>query len=158
MRLYSPLTIATALCILLVSACEDSYTICEQPKQVNYQARFFTRNGAAEVPATPTALTLTFPGATTFIYNQQPNVPLLLLGLSPSADSVKYFIRVNNALPADTMTLFYNNTTQNLGPECGDIMVHNFTRVHTTTNTLDSVKIVAPSVNNVVRENLRIYY
>jgi Family of unknown function (DUF6452) len=111
-----------------------------------------------DVPSTPPALTLTFPGATTFIYNQQMGVPALSLGLSPVADSVKYVIRLSNTLPADTLTLHYTNGMQNLGPECGDITIHNFTWLRTTTNTLDSVKIVAPGVNNIPKENLRIYY
>jgi hypothetical protein len=158
MRLYNQLSIITALCALVLCACEDNYTICNQSKQVNYRAGFYTKNGAVDVPTAPAALTLTFPGTSNFIYSQQPNIPFLLLGLNPAADSIQYLIRVGNTLPADTITFFYTNGNQDLGSECGVITVHNFTRVRTTTNTLDSIRIVAPVVNNTEQENLRIYY
>jgi hypothetical protein len=158
MRFFSYSNIALFFLPILAVSCKDNYTICDQSKQVNYKAGFYTKNGSVDVPSTPAALTLSFPGATTFIYNQQIGVSSLSLGLSPIADSVKYVIKLSNALPSDTLTLFYTNAQQNLGPECGNINVHNFTRVHTTINTLDSVKIVAASVNNIPKENLRIYY
>jgi hypothetical protein len=146
--------------LLLALSCEDNYTICDKPKQVNYKAGFYTKNGSLDVPTVPAALTLTFPGASTFIYNQQPGIPALFLALSPASasDSVKYFIKLGNTLPADTISLYYNNVNQNLGPECGDITVHLLSRAVTTTHTIDSVKIVAPLVDNVVKENFKIYY
>jgi hypothetical protein len=148
--------IAAAACFFAIS-CKDNYTICNEPKTVNYKAGFYNKNGAVDVPVTPTALTLTFPGATTFIYNQQPGISSLVLALNPTADSVKYFIQVNG-LPADTVTFVYTTAQQTLSPECGDITVHNFIRTRTTTHTVDSVKIVASSVNNVLKENLKVYY
>lgn len=150
--------IAIISCLVFAVSCEDSYTICDQSTQVSYKAGFYTKNGSVDVPSTPAALTLTFPGATTFIYNQQPGIGFFLLSLSPGADSVKYYIKIDNSLPADTLTLRYTNAQQTLSPECGTINIHNLTWAHTTKNTLDSVKIVANSVNNVVKENLRIYF
>jgi hypothetical protein len=158
MRFPTYTIISIVFCLAFVVSCKDNYTICDQSKQVNYKAGFYTKNGSVDVPSTPAALTLSFPGATTFIYNQQMGVSSLSLGLSPVADSVKYVIKISNALPSDTLTLFYTTGLLNLGPECGDITVHNFTRAYTTTNTLDSVKIVAASVNNIPKENLKIYY
>lgn len=159
-RLYSYTNTALSLCVLLILmvSCKDSYTICDQSKQVNYKAGFYTKSGTVDVPTVPTSLTLTFPGASTFIYNQQLGISSFSLGLSPVVDSVKYVIKISNTLPSDTLTLRYTNGRLNLGPDCGDIDIQNFTWAHTTTNTLDSVKIVAASVNNVPKENLRIYY
>jgi hypothetical protein len=148
--------IATMLSFFAVS-CKDNYTICNESKIVNYKAGFYSKNGAVDVPVTPTALTLTFPGATNFIYNQQGGIASLVLALNPTVDSLRYFIQVNS-LPADTITFVYTTAQQTLSPECGDITVHNLTRARTTTHTLDSVKIVAPSVNNALKENLKIYY
>lgn len=139
-------------------SCKDSYTICDQSKQVNFKAGFYTKSGGVDVPSVPTSLTLTFPGASTFIYNQSAGISSLSLGLSPVVDSIKYVIKISNTLPSDTLTLRYTNGLQNLGPECGDIAIQNLTWAHTTTNTLDSIKIVAASVNNIPKENLRIYY
>jgi Family of unknown function (DUF6452) len=158
MRFYSYSIIALFFVLVLAVSCKDNYTICDQSKQVNYRAGFYTKSGSVDVPSTPPALTLSFPGLTTFIYNQQVGISSLSLGLSPVADSIKYVIKLSNALPADTITFYYTNGVQNLGPECGDIAIHNFTWARTTNNTLDSVKIVAPSVNNIPKENLRIYY
>jgi Family of unknown function (DUF6452) len=148
--------IAAALSLFAVS-CKDNYTICNESKTVNYKAGFYNKSGTLDVPVTPSTLTLTFPGATTFIYNQQAGIASLVLALNPTTDSLKYFIQVNSQ-PADTITFVYTSAQQTLSPECGDITVHNFTRVRTTTHTLDSVKIVASSVNNVLKENLKIYY
>jgi Family of unknown function (DUF6452) len=148
--------IAVVLCFFAVS-CKDNYTICDQSKIVNYKAGFYNKSGAIDVPVTPTALTLTFPGATTFIYNQQGGISSLILALNPTTDSLRYFIKVNS-LPADTITFVYTTGQLTLSPECGDITVHNLTRAWTTTHTLDSVKIVSPGVNNVLKENLKIYY
>jgi Family of unknown function (DUF6452) len=158
MRFYSYSIIALFFLLVLAVSCKDNYTICDQSKQVNYRAGFYTKSGSVDVPSTPTALTLTFPGATTFIYNQQMGVSALSLGLNPVADSVQYVIKISNTLPSDTLTFRYTNGQQNLGPECGDITIHNFTWARTTTHTLDSVKIVAPGVNNSPKENMRIYY
>jgi hypothetical protein len=155
-RIYQ-LAAATVFISLFAVSCKDNYTICDQSKTVNYKAGFYNKSGSLDVPVTPASLTLTFPGATTFIYNQQAGVSSLVLALNPTTDSIKYFMQVNN-LPADTITFVYTNGQQTLSPECGDITVHNFTRAWTTTHTLDSVKIVAPAVNNVVKENLKIYY
>jgi Family of unknown function (DUF6452) len=157
MNSFNKLTVAAAVISLFAVSCKDNYTICDQSKIVNYKAGFYNKNGAVEVPVTPTALTLTFPGATTFIYNQQGGIASLILALNPTTDSLKYFIKVNS-LPADTITFVYTTGLQTLSPECGDITVHNLTRAWTTTHTLDSVKIVSPAVNNVLRENLKIYY
>jgi Family of unknown function (DUF6452) len=148
--------IAVVSCFFVVS-CKDNYTICDQSKIVNYKAGFYSKSGAIEVPVTPTALTLTFPGATTFIYNQSAGISSLILALNPTTDSLKYFIQVNG-LPADTITFVYTTGQLTLSPECGDITIHNFTRASTTTHTLDSVKIVSPVVNNLQKENLKIYY
>lgn len=150
--------ISIICCLVFAVSCKDTYTICDQSKQVSYKAGFYTKNGSVDVPSTPAALTLTFPGATTFIYNQQPGIGSFLLGLSPGADSVQYYIKIDNSLPADTLTLRYTNAQQTLSPECGTINIHNLTGARTTTNTLDSVKLVASLVNNVPRENLRIYF
>jgi hypothetical protein len=148
--------IVLALAFFAVS-CKDNYTICDQSKIVNYKAGFYNKNGAIDVPVTPNALTLTFPGATTYIYNQQGGIASLALALNPTTDSLKYFIQVNS-LPADTITFVYTTGQLTLSPECGDITVHNLTRAWTTTHTLDSVKIVSQAVNNVLKENLKIYY
>jgi Family of unknown function (DUF6452) len=157
MNRINKLTVTAIILSLFAVSCEDNYTICDQSKIVNYKAGFYNKSGTIDVPVTPTTLTLTFPGATTFIYNQQGGISSLILALNPTTDSLRYFIKVNS-LPADTITFVYTTGQQTLSPECGDITIHNLTRAWTTTHTLDSVKIVAPSVNNMLKENLKIYY
>ncbi len=150
--------IAVASLLLLTIGCKDTYTLCEESTTVNYKAGFYNKNGAADIPVTPSSLTLTFPGISTFIYNKQQGVSTLVLALNPTTDSLKYFIKVAETLPADTITFVYSTGIQQLSPECGSITTHNLTRAATTTHTLDSVKIMAPAVNNIPAENIRIYY
>jgi Family of unknown function (DUF6452) len=157
MNSFNKIQVISTLLIFFAVSCEDNYTICDQPKTVTYRAGFYNKNGAIDVPVTPATLTLTFPGATTFVYNQQGGISSLNLALTPSADSIRYFIQVNS-LPADTITFVYTTGQQTLSAECGDITVHNLTKTRTTAHTIDSVKIVASTVNNVLKENLRIYY
>ncbi len=158
MRIFGKQIMVSLALAAGIAGCTDKYTICDKSKVVNYKAGFYNKNGAVDVPVTPVSLTLTFPGVSTYIYYQAAGISSLALSLSPVADSVNYLIQVSNALPADTLTLVYSSRLQNLSPECGDIYVHQFTRVYTTTHTLDSVLIVNPTVNTNSLQNLRIYY
>jgi hypothetical protein len=146
------------LLMLISGACRDDYSICDQSREVNFKAGFYNKNGAIDVPVTPVSLTMTFPGVSTYIYFQAAGISLLNLALNPGADSVKYFIQVQNNLPADTVTLVYTSRIQNLSPECGDVTIHRFIRAWSTTNTVDSIKITNPDVNTTSPQNLRIYY
>jgi hypothetical protein len=110
------------------------------------------------VKTTPAELTLKYPAATNYIYNQQAGISDLVLSPDPTADSLRYYIKLGTALPADTLTMVYSTRTVNLSPECGDIFVHTISRVYCTIHTLDSVKIINTAVNNIVTENFRIYY
>jgi hypothetical protein len=53
--------------------------------------------------------------------------------------------------------LLYSTQVLNLSPECSSINTNQITNVKTTLNTLDSIKIINPTVNNIFVDNLKIY-
>ncbi len=150
--------IVSILLCLQFCSCTDQYTICNQSKFANLNASFYKITTGGEVDNTPASLTLSVLNSSSFIYNQQPNVPLISTGLNPLADSVSYYIKLSVAMPADTVKIVYSNSIKNLSLECGEINVYDIIRINTTANTIDSIKIVNPAVRNDYQKNLKIYY
>jgi hypothetical protein len=140
------------------SSCVDQYNICDLSKAVEFKGGFYAKIAGVENATQAAALSILPIGSNVYLYNQEPNISKFTLVPNPSADTSKYFIKVSNTLPADTISLVYTTQSVNLSPECGNIFVHNLTRVLFTTNSLDSVKIINTTINNTSTENVKIYY
>ncbi|MBC7868019.1 MAG: hypothetical protein H7X88_10855 [Gloeobacteraceae cyanobacterium ES-bin-316] len=151
------LGITSLLCLHIIS-CTDQYTICTQSKFSNLNTSLRTFSNNLEINYTASSLTLKTLDNNNFVYDQKANISSISNPLVPATDSITYFIKVSTSLPADTFKVFFDTQMLFLSIECGEIIVHNISRISTTKNSIDSIKIVNPAVRNDYENNLKIYY
>jgi len=140
-----------------VLSCKDEYTICDLPTTVRMNCRFYQHAGGVQTVTAVPFLTVTKLSSGSPDYSL-PLVSEFSLALNPVADSVQYEISVKNPSIPDTVTFVYTTQKINLSAICGDIYTHKLTMVHTTLNTLDSVRIFNNTINTTPVENVRIYF
>lgn len=151
--------IAILSIIFLVGSCRDDYSICNPTKDVRFVGGFYQRVSGVDLPTPVPSFSLSLLNSTDLIYNSQPNLLEFALPLNQSFDSAKYVLSLGNNQPLDTMTIIY--TSQN-GPAeanaCGLFFVHTISKIYSTKNTIDSVKIIQPLVNSSSVQNAKIYF
>ena len=145
-------------CMCILPSCKDEYTICNLSKDVRFIASFYQRNNGVDVLVPAPLLNITQLGTNAPLYTQQANVPTFAIALNPQLDSTKYYIKLSSSLPADTLTIVYTSTGANLSLECGSVTYHNISKLYSTLNTIDSVKIINPVLNTDLLLNAKIYY
>ncbi len=138
-------------------SCKDEFTICDLPTAVRMKCGFYQSNAGTETEIAAPFLTVIKISSPNPDY-ALPTVSKFSLSLNPIADSVQYQISVREASMPDTVTFVYTSEQINVSAICGNIYVNNLTRVTTTINTLDSVKISNNTINTTSGENLRIYF
>ena len=154
----TPFAISLTATMLFILSCKDEYTICNLNKEVRFTGGFYRKLGTTDV-ATPTPkFTLSQLNVQPPFYSQQANVQLFSLPLNSLTDSAKYVLKLDTNLPADTITVIYSSQGVNLSVECGSVVYNSITKINTTINTIDSIKIVKPLVNTEAGENARFYY
>jgi len=156
MKKYLLLIFIVCMCIL--PSCKDEYTICNLSKDVRFIGTFFQRISGADVLAPAPNLSITQIPTNALIFNQQPNVATFSFALNSVLDSAKYIFKIANNLQADTVTIVYTSTGENLSPECGAVTYHNILKITSTLNTIDSVKITNPKLNTDLLQNAKFYY
>lgn len=142
---------------MLCISCKDEFTICDLPTAVRMKCAFYSSNAGTETEVAVPFLTVT----KTTSPNPDYSAAMLSnfnLALNPIADSVQYQVSVKNSSTPDTITFVYTTQQINVSAVCGDVFINNLTRVSTTTNTIDSVKISNSAVNTTSGENVRIYF
>jgi len=145
--------------LVILSSCQDEYTICEQNKLVQTNLRFYQKNGSLDVLTAPQQLTFGALGSGTFLYSQATGINTLDINLKPGLDdSAKYYVKTDLLAPADTLTLFYSTQIITLSAECGNLNYFQLSNIKTTLNTVDSVKIIITAVTNVTTENIKLYF
>ena len=144
--------------MLLCAACKDEYTLCNLSKEVRFTAGFYNKSGANDVAAPAPKFTLSQLNVSPPLYFEQVNVQTFSVPLSPITDSAKYILKLDNNLQADTVTVTYTSQGVNLSLECGSVVYNTITKITTTINTIDSIKIVKALVNTEAGVNARIYY
>ncbi len=153
--------LATTVIIVLLFTlftCNDKYTICEQSKDVHLKGVFFSKSGNIFTETTVNSLSINILDSSSFIYKNQPDLSSFIFGLQSLADSAKYVIKIDNALQADTVTLYYTSASFSLSSACGSIIIHELVDVKTTSNTLDSVKINVAKIDNTNSMNLKLFF
>ena len=139
-------------------SCKDEYSICNLSKDVRFIATFYQRINGADVLYPAPSLSITQIASNALLYNQQSNTATFSFVLNPLVDSAKYIFKVASNSPADTVTIIYTSTGANLSPECGAITYFNVSKIKTTLNTIDSVKITNPILNTDLLQNAKFYY
>ncbi len=139
--------------------CKDEYNICNEPKDVRFIANFYQKIGSVEQLTTAPNLNVSSIPGNAFIYTNQPNINSFSIPLNVGVDSAKYIISLSSALPQDTLTIVYTTQGgQNVSPNCPPLFLHNITRLYSTKNTIDSVKIINPVLNTSLSQNAKIYF
>lgn len=144
--------------IIILTSCKDEYTICDLSKDVRFIATFNQRVNGADVLLNAPSLNIILLTNNSSIYTQQANVSTFSFPLNSLVDSAKYSFKVANNLQADTVTIIYTSTGANLSLECGAVTYHNISKIKTTTNTIDSVKIINPVLNTDLQQNAKFYF
>ncbi|MFN0083111.1 MAG: DUF6452 family protein [Ferruginibacter sp.] len=139
-------------------SCKDEYTLCDLSKDVRFIGAFYRKVGSNDVLSPAPSLSIRSLDTGPFLYSQQPNVDQFGLSLSSVIDSAKFVITIAGSSPTDTVTIVYSSLGENLSTECGSITTHNITKLTSTINTIDSVKIIKAFINNVPSLNAKIYY
>ena len=153
-----PFAILLTSTMLFFTACIDEYTLCNLNKEVRFTGGFYRKLGANDVASPAPKFTLSQLNVSPAFYSEQVNVQLFSLPLNAVTDSAKYVLKLDNNLQSDTITVIYSSQGVNLSVECGSVVYNTVTKVKTTINTIDSIKIVKPLVNTEAGENARIYY
>lgn len=147
--------IATTLSLY---SCKDEYTLCDLPKDVSFIGAFYRKVGSNDVSSPAPSLSIRALNTGPFLYTQQANVEKFGLSLSSLIDSTKFVITIAGNSVADTLTIGYTSQGENLSTECGSIITHKITKLTSTSNTIDSVKIQRAFINNEPLVNAKIYY
>ncbi len=152
------LTILFFFLFFCLTSCRDEYSICNLGKDVKFFAGFYQKIAGNEVTATAPNLTIALLNTSNPIYNNEANVTVFSLPLNGTVDSAKYVITIANNLPKDTLTIVYTSQSNIISAECGSAIYNNVTKLYSTYNTIDSVKIILPAVNTSLLQNAKIYF
>ncbi len=151
--------IAILSAVFLITSCRDDYSICNPTKDVRFIGGFYQRISGVDVPIQAPSLSIILLNAANPIYSNEPNLLEFSLPLNQQVDSAKYVLSLGNNQPLDTMTIVYSS--QNAPADanaCGLYFVHTISKIYTTKNTIDSVKLIQPLINTSAMQNAKIYF
>lgn len=155
----SNILIAIVSLSFLIASCKDDYSICNPVKDVKFIGGFYQRTGGADVPYPAPSFTLTLLNNTSLIYNNQPNTIEFGMPLNELTSTSQYVLSLGNNLPKDTLTIIYSSQKSTSdGNACGIIVYNTISQLYSTTNTIDSVKLLQPLVNTNPVQNAKIYF
>jgi hypothetical protein len=138
-------------------SCHDTYTLCDQSRQVSVNSRFFRLGtGGTPVPSPPASLTVTGINGNAIISNVA-SPEIFSLALTPNTDSAKFVFNLSGA-PVDTVTYFYSTQETVISTNCGSVNTYTLSTVKITHHTLDSVSIVNAQVDTRLSSNVRFFY
>jgi flagellar basal body P-ring protein FlgI len=144
--------------IVFLFSCKDDYTICNEEKNVRLSINFYQRIGNIEVAATAPDLKVFNYRTNVVVYNNQPNLSMFSLALDEAKDTTQFTLSLANNLPLDTLTFIYSSQPKVISQDCGIIYTHSIIKAYTTTNSLDSIKIINPLVNTSLVQNAKLYF
>ena len=137
-------------------ACENETKVCDQTLSNSLHIHF-SRDSQGIVRDTimpkVTALAL---GRDT-IYKRQP-LGNLFFQLSPVADSSQYYLKVDSALVADTITVRYTRTKHFISPGCGFGTYFTLDTVIATRHTINDLQINNKSVISSNDTHLTLFF
>ena len=142
-----------------IASCKDDYSICNPVKDVKFIGGFYLRSGGVDVPNPASGFSLSLLNSNSLIYNNQPNTIEFGMPLDELTTISKYVLSMGSSLPKDTLTIIYSSQKSTTdGNACGIIVYHNISQLLSTTNTIDSVKLIQPLVNTNAVQNAKIYF
>jgi Family of unknown function (DUF6452) len=143
----------------LITSCKDDYSICNPVKDIKFIGGFYQSSGGVDVPYPAPSFSLSLLNNTSLIYNNQPNTIEFGMALNELVTTSQYVLSLGNGQPKDTLTIVYSSQKSSTdGNACGIIVYHNISQLSSTTNTIDSVKLIQPLVNTSAVQNAKIYF
>jgi hypothetical protein len=137
-------------------ACENETKVCDQTLRNDLHAHF-QRDSAGIVRDTVMPKVTLYAFGRDTIYKQQP-LKDIFMELSPLADSSQFYLKVDSALVADTLTFRYQRVQHFISPGCGFGTYFNLDTVIATRHTIDSVVINNKSVTSSNDTHLTLFF
>jgi hypothetical protein len=155
----SNIFIALITLSFLIPSCKDDYSICNPVRDIRFIGGFYKRAGGSDVPTPAPSLSISLLNNTNLIYNNQPNTIEFAVPLNELADTSRFVLSLGNSQPKDTLTVVYSSQKSTTdGNACGIVVVHAVSELFSTTNTIDSVKLIQPLVNTSPMQHAKIYF
>ncbi|MEQ1552978.1 MAG: DUF6452 family protein [Ferruginibacter sp.] len=154
-RPFNLFVIFISLC--LVQSCRDDFNICTLGRDVKFNVGFYKKTGSIETINTAPNFSIFLLGGSTPIISQA-NTSAFSIPLNITVDSAKYVLTMDTSLPKDTITIIYSSKSEVISAECGTAVFNTISKITTTLNTIDSVKIISPEVNTLGLQNAKIYF
>jgi len=136
-NIFKILLVAAIPAILV--ACEDETKVCDQTLRTDTRIHF-KYDSLDVVRDTIMPKVTLFALGKDSIYKKQP-LGDLFLPLSQTEDESRFYLKVDSALVADTLTFRYKRTPHFISAGCGFSTYFTIDTVLTTRNTVDSLKI-----------------
>jgi hypothetical protein len=146
--------VLVSICFL---SCTDSFDICQSPIEIRCKGNFFNVVGTTETAGLVVTLAVSATGNVGLVVNDE-NTSGFKLPFTPNVDSTKFYFDFGVGLPKDTVSIKYSTAVVSSSAECGTVYSFNIANVKTTTNYLDSIKVINPAVNTTQANNLKVYF
>lgn len=91
------------------------------------------------------------------LINRMYGAESIQLPLSYSTQEDTFFLMYSQKL-IDTLWVKHQNMPYFTSMECGSVMHYVLLDIQSTNHLIDSIKILNPNINNVLKENVKIYY
>jgi hypothetical protein len=153
-RIYQILLTFSLFAVFI--ACENETKVCDQTLRNDLHVHF-QRDSAGVVRDTVMPKVTLFALGRDSIYKKQP-LKDLFMPLSPLADSSRFYLKVDSALVADTITFRYKRVQHFVSPGCGFGTYFTLDTVIATRNTIDSVLINNKSVTSSNDTHLTLFF
>lgn len=142
--------------VIGIFACENETKICDQSLRNDLHTHFRRDTAGIVRDTIMPKVTACALGRDT-IYK---NLPLgdIFFQLSPMDDSSRFYLKVDSALVADTITFRYKRTKHFISPGCGFGTYFNLDTVIATRHTIDSVVINNKSVTSSNDTHLYLFF
>ncbi len=142
--------------LLLVAAvaCSDETKFCDQALSTDTHMRFIRDSLGFRRDTIMNRVTLYALGRDS-IYRQQA-VSDVFFPLSPVADSSRFYLKVDSASVADTLTFRYTRTQHFISPGCGFSTFFSLDTVVATTHTIQSLLINQSEITSTTNDTAHI--
>jgi hypothetical protein len=153
--------ISGIIVILLLSvfaACEDETKTCDQTliSSLGINFKKDSLDGFINIDTIWPKVTLYALGKDTILSSQARSS--IFMTLSPLADSSQFYLKLDSAAVADTLTFRYTRTPHFVSPACGFATFFTLDTVITTFNTIDSLHVNNKEVNSTNDTHVSLYF
>lgn len=139
-----------------IVACENETKVCDQTLRNDLHTHF-KRDSLNIFRDTVMPKVTAYALGRDTIYRSQP-LSDMFFQLSPVADSARFYVKVDSAAVADTITFRYSRVKHFISPGCGFGTYFNLDTVITTMHTIDSLSINNKSVTSSNDTHLFLYF